>query len=324
VIEGDELDLFARSVRHVTETHTGADLDAALVELGWHDALTHDRRAAVSTLFEAQGSSNATSSALDAVLLRALGVDVAGFAVVLPALARWAPPGELDRMQLTVAGLATSALAECDTAVVVASAGEKHEAVTVPTALLSIRTVRGLDPTLALAEVHGDVEARGSEPAPAWTDAVTLGQLALGHELVGVSREMLELARQHALDRIQFGRPVATFQAVRHRLAESLVAIEMAAAALDGAWIDGWPVSAAMAKAVAGRSARIAMRHCQQVLAGVGFTTEHPFHRYARPTPRIVEGTHETPRDRTTSHAPAPAAAPALTSPVTGPGSKRA
>jgi hypothetical protein len=282
VIEGDDLELFARSVRHVTEIRTGAELDAAFVELGWHDALTHDRRAAVSTLFEAQGASNATSSALDAVLLHALGVGAPDAAVVLPALAGWTPPGELDGVQLTVTGLGTAAVAARDTAVVVASAGDKHEAVTVPAASLSIRMVHGLDPTLTLSEVGGDVEAGGSEPVQAWNDAVALGQLALGHELVGASRQMLELARQHALDRIQFGRPIATFQAVRHRLAETLVAIELAAAALDGAWTDGSAVSAAMAKAVAGRSARKAMRHCQQVLAGVGFTTEHPFHRYAR------------------------------------------
>ena len=37
-----------------------------------------------------------------------------------------------------------------------------------------------------------------------------------------------------------------------------------------------------MAKAVAGRQARTAARHCQQVLAGIGFTVEHPFHRYVR------------------------------------------
>jgi hypothetical protein len=284
MIEGDDLELFGRTVRHATDAHTGADLDSALVELGWHDALAHDGRAAVSTLFEAQGSSNAASSALDAVLLRALGVDVAGAAVVLPALAQWTPPGELDGMLLTVTGLATAAMAASvsDTAVVVASAGEKHEAFTVPITSLSLRDVHGLDPTLALAEVRGEVEAGDSEPVPTWNDAIALGQLALGHELVGASRRMLELAREHALDRIQFDRPIATFQAVRHRLAETLVAIEMAAAALDGAWLDGSPLSAAMAKAVAGRSARTAMRHCQQVLAGVGFTTEHPFHRYAR------------------------------------------
>jgi alkylation response protein AidB-like acyl-CoA dehydrogenase len=56
----------------------------------------------------------------------------------------------------------------------------------------------------------------------------------------------------------------------------------MADAALSGAWDDGSPTAAAMAKAVAGRGARTAARHCQQVLAGIGFTTEHPFHRYLR------------------------------------------
>ena len=93
---------------------------------------------------------------------------------------------------------------------------------------------------------------------------------------------MLELAREHALERIQFGVPISSFQAVRHRLAETLVAIETADAVLDAAWLDGSPATAAMAKAVAGREARTAARHCQQVLAGIGFTTEHTFHRYVR------------------------------------------
>jgi alkylation response protein AidB-like acyl-CoA dehydrogenase len=39
-----------------------------------------------------------------------------------------------------------------------------------------------------------------------------------------------------------------------------------------------------MAKAFAGRSARTAARHCQQVMAGIGFTTEHPLHRSVRRT----------------------------------------
>ncbi len=93
---------------------------------------------------------------------------------------------------------------------------------------------------------------------------------------------MLDLAREHALDRVQFGRPVASFQAVRHRLAETLVAIEAADAALAAAWDDGSSTSAAIAKAVAGRGARRAAVHSQQVLAGIGFTTEHPLHRYVR------------------------------------------
>jgi len=95
---------------------------------------------------------------------------------------------------------------------------------------------------------------------------------------------MLELARRHALDRVQFGRPISSFQAVRHRLADSLVAIEAAAALLDAAWDEPSPAVAAMAKAFAGHGASTAGRHCQQVLAGMGFTKEHPFHRYLRRT----------------------------------------
>ena len=110
------------------------------------------------------------------------------------------------------------------------------------------------------------------------------GQRALAHELVGASRAMLALARDHAVDRVQFGVPIASFQAVRHRLAESLVAVEAADAAAGAAWDDGSPSTAMMAKAVAGHSARTVARHAQQVLAGVGFTTEHPFHHHLRRT----------------------------------------
>jgi alkylation response protein AidB-like acyl-CoA dehydrogenase len=51
---------------------------------------------------------------------------------------------------------------------------------------------------------------------------------------------------------------------------------------LDAAWADPSPLNASMAKALAGRGARAAARHCQQVMAGIGFTTEHRFHRYLR------------------------------------------
>ena len=95
---------------------------------------------------------------------------------------------------------------------------------------------------------------------------------------------MLELAREHALARVQFGRPIASFQAVRHRLAESLVAVESAAGLLAAAWEDPSPAVAAMAKGLAGRSARTVARHAQQVLAGIGFTIEHPLHEYVRRT----------------------------------------
>lgn len=279
-----DLDLFERSLRHATEQHTGAPLDATLEQLGWQDALAGDRRAAVSILFELQGRRNVSSGALDQVLRSALG-PAAGWpaAIVLPALGRWAPPGRLDGGHVAVAGLGTAAMGRSESVVVPFDAGGRMGAAVVPAGALTLRPVRGLDPSLGLVEVTGEhVELTASEPAPGWESAVALGRLALGHELVGASRTMLELAREHALERIQFGRPIASFQAVRHRLADTLVAIETADAALDGAWLDGTPLSAAMAKALAGRGARSAARHCQQVLAGIGFTTEHPLHDYVR------------------------------------------
>jgi hypothetical protein len=284
MIGGADLELFERSLRHVTERHTGAELDAALADLGWADALSIDPAVAISRRFELQGAANATSAGLDEVVVDALGIDDAGGAVVLPALDRTAPPGTLAGDRVTVAGLGTAGLAGSDTVLVVARDGGSDVAVVVPTAALAVRVVEGLDPRLGLVEVTAEGIAIDAAPVTvdAWIDAVARAQLALGHELVGAARTMLAQAREHALERIQFGQPISQFQAVRHRLAETLVAIETAAAVLDAAWLDGSHVTAAMAKALAGRGARTAARHCQQVLAGIGFTTEHPLHLYIR------------------------------------------
>ena len=152
---------------------------------------------------------------------------------------------------------------------------------------LELRPVHGLDPDLGLVEVVGSFETQTVADRvrdDGWGRAVALGQLALGHELVGAARTMLELARLHALGRVQFGRPIASFQAVRHRLAESLVAVESASGLLAAAWEDPTPVTAAMAKGFAGCSARAVAKHAQQVLAGIGFTTEHPLHEFVRRT----------------------------------------
>jgi alkylation response protein AidB-like acyl-CoA dehydrogenase len=101
---------------------------------------------------------------------------------------------------------------------------------------------------------------------------------------------MLELALEHARTRTQFGRSVASFQAIRHRLAETYVAIEAAHAALVAAadYPDASGLPACIAKAVAGDAARTTARHAQQTLAGMGFTTEHAFHRYLRRT-RVLD-----------------------------------
>jgi len=111
---------------------------------------------------------------------------------------------------------------------------------------------------------------------------IAAGRHALGWWLVGAGRAMLSLARQHALDRSQFGRPVASFQAIRHRLAETLVAIEGAEGTLVAAAAEPDDLSFLLAKAAAGQAALTAARHCQQVLGGIGFTAEHELHRHIK------------------------------------------
>src|SRR5947207_12505851 len=116
---GAALELFERSIGHALDRRTGEALDAALAELGWQDALASDQRAAVSILFTRQGAANATSSALDWLVVSSLGVDGA---LVLPALGRWDPPGQVAGKRLRVHGLSRPI---GDRAVVVAAAGEK-------------------------------------------------------------------------------------------------------------------------------------------------------------------------------------------------------
>jgi Acyl-CoA dehydrogenase, C-terminal domain len=289
-MERAEREVFERGLRHAVRTCTGAPLDAALTELGWPEALAADPQDAVSILFELQGAELATSSALHHVLAGALAGPSSDF--VLPPLGRAFPPGALDGGSLVIAGLGTATLGAGETALVVASADTGEAAFAVPVADLTLRPVHGIDPDLGLIEVTGTVPEGAQHtvalPRP-WPAAVAGAQRALGHELVGAARKMLELARGHALERVQFGQAVSGFQAVRHRLAETLVVIESAQAVLDAAWEDGSAQTAAIAKALAGRSARTAARHCQQVLAGIGFTMEHEFHRYVRRT-MVLDG----------------------------------
>jgi hypothetical protein len=280
MMDAGERELFTKAVE--TADARGGDLDAALADLCWTDALVEDEHTAVSALFEAQGRAGVTSSALDAVLARALGA-AAGAAVLLPSLGSTKAPGTVQGDAIKAAGLATSM--PSDGALLVAS---DVGIATIAVDGLTCRPIEGLDPQLGLVEISGSAAARSTAPA-AWDDAVAVGQRALAHQLVGASAQLLELAREHALDRIQFGVPIASFQAIRHKLADTYVAIESSRTALDAAWEEPSTFNAAVAQALAGRAARLAATHCQQVLAGIGFTTEHPLHTYVRRV-RVLDG----------------------------------
>jgi hypothetical protein len=128
--------------------------------------------------------------------------------------------------------------------------------------------------------LDGDLPLRLVSPGqPLPPLALAAGRRALGWWLAGTGRAMLALARSHALDRAQFGRPIASFQAVRHRLADTLIALEGAEAVLLAAEDD---IGSLLAKAAAGQAALTAARHSQQVLGGIGFTAEHGLHRHVR------------------------------------------
>jgi hypothetical protein len=281
MIDRAELDLFRNSLRQAVERYSGLELDAALAAAGWADALEADPPAAAAVLFPLLGSANATCRALEQVFTAAAGIKPpASSIVVMPPLGNWSPPASEIDGRLSVRGVGRPGPGGSQ-ALVVTAGGQAR---LVDAGDIRIRQIHGIDPSFGLAEIEG--ENLAFEPAgPArWDDGVTLAQIALGHELAGSARKMLDLARDHALERIQFGRPIASFQAVRHRLAETLVSIESAEAMLDAAGGEPHAELASMAKALAGRAAKTAGRHCQQVLAGIGFTAEHPFHRYFRRT----------------------------------------
>ncbi|HYB82088.1 MAG TPA: acyl-CoA dehydrogenase family protein, partial [Mycobacterium sp.] len=148
---------------------------------------------------------------------------------------------------------------------------------------LDAPTVRGIDPAAGLLGLHERPAGILTElPGSAWPSALAAGRVALAHQLTGGARALLEMAVAHARHRTQFGAPLTAFQAVKHRLSDVLVAISAAESATVAAATAGTPVSAGVAKAMAGRAAAIAGRNCLQVFGGIGFTAEHDFHSYYR------------------------------------------
>jgi alkylation response protein AidB-like acyl-CoA dehydrogenase len=287
-------ELLGQSLRRALRSEDTEAVDAALDEVGWRDALLAEGTPVVALLFAEQGAANATSGALDDLLTAALGLPpAADTAFVLPAFRQHAAPGRASGGGLTIRGIGTARVSRAGRAVVVAADGDGHRAAAIATEHLRVQPVVGVDPRLGLVLVEGDdIAATGWSAAVTadWPQLLAVGQLALAYELIGASRTMLRLAREHALTRIQFGAPIGSFQAVRHRLAESLLAIETADAAVTAAIESAGPLLpapvspllAGMAKALAGRGGRTVARHCQQVLAGVGFTAEHEFHHSFR------------------------------------------
>jgi alkylation response protein AidB-like acyl-CoA dehydrogenase len=109
---------------------------------------------------------------------------------------------------------------------------------------------------------------------------------AMAAEAVGVAQRALDLGVEHAKTRIQFGKPIGTYQAVSHPLAQTYTDVELSRSLVYwAAWCvaeddDRAPLAAAAAKAFATEAAVAACERSIQVHGGIGFTWEHPLHRF--------------------------------------------
>jgi alkylation response protein AidB-like acyl-CoA dehydrogenase len=109
---------------------------------------------------------------------------------------------------------------------------------------------------------------------------------AAGAEALGVAQRALDLGVEHAKTRTQFGKPIGTYQAVSHPLAQTYTDVELSRSLVYwAAWCvaeedERAPVAAAAAKAFATEAAVAACERSIQVHGGIGFTWEHPLHRF--------------------------------------------
>jgi alkylation response protein AidB-like acyl-CoA dehydrogenase len=121
---------------------------------------------------------------------------------------------------------------------------------------------------------------------PAVSAMLDLGALSLAAEQVGGAQRVLEMAVEYAKARVQFGRPIGSFQAIKHRCADMLVEVESArSAAYYAGWAaaegrDDLPAVASLAKSYCSEAYFHAAAENIQIHGGIGFTWEHPAHLY--------------------------------------------
>ena len=165
---------------------------------------------------------------------------------------------------------------------------------------VSVEALPGLDGTRALGQLTIAGPSRVTVPFREQVmvpddDVRGLALTLAAAESAGIARWCLETASEYAKVRVQFGRPIGQFQAVKHALADMLVAVEQCAAvAWDAAaaWSEGEDaaadqahdrhLSADIAGAVALEAAAHCAKQCIQILGGIGFTWEHDAHFYLK------------------------------------------
>jgi hypothetical protein len=237
---------------------------------------------ALAGLFITQGRSAVSSRLLDLAVLAGNGGP--GLArLVLPLPGRIDPPGKVRGSVILLDGI-------------VLGGGEFLEPLVVATDSEGVLEVDidGLttvgpapwDPAGGVVRIRGEVslaQCSSSRVALDWSGILTRAARCLAHELVGIGRGARERATEHVSQRRQFGRPLGTLQAVRHRLADVRVAEAGAAALLQATSEDaGATLHTDLIKPVAGRAALAAVQAAQQLCGAMGFTAEFGLDRWVR------------------------------------------
>ena len=156
--------------------------------------------------------------------------------------------------------------------VVVAADGEKLTRWSTFTAT----PVTTMDPTRRLARLEpGDTTDLGADPGLADTAAILLAA-----EQIGAAAKCLDLTVSYAKDRVQFGRPIGSFQALKHRMADLYIAVQSARAVVADAVADPTPTSAALARFSASEAFSKVAAEAVQIHGGIAITWEHDIQLY--------------------------------------------
>lgn len=133
---------------------------------------------------------------------------------------------------------------------------------------------RSVDPSRRLYEVAASGQAWRA-PKDVVARAYEFGALATAAQLVGAGQALLEAAVNYAKQRTQFGRAIGSYQAIKHKLADVHIAIELACPLVYGAAVSLEPRDVSAAKAAASEAALLAARWALQTHGAIGFTCEH-------------------------------------------------
>jgi hypothetical protein len=263
--EADELALVRSTLRHAIDTNAADAAIGALLAEGWADLVDADPSAAISTLAEEVGTSRSAARAVDLAVLWGAGVAPDASTAVIH-----------DGIALAGAAVAERFVWLTGDAILAAPADS-----------VSLSPAAGLDP--ALGAFRAEVAAGAGTPiadAAAAERALAAGRRALASQMVGAAEQMLADTVAYVNERQQYGRPIGSFQAVKHRLADAKVAATAARVATVTAWeyadSDDATTLAIAAKCLAGRAQTSASTHCFQVHGGIAFTAEHGFQDWVR------------------------------------------